>query len=84
MEESSFSCGKCGAKFKHKRNVAKHANREQCGKKRGRKPAKVVRKSSRKGANEVENETIPVSRFRVRQYITCLCMVSCSLACICQ
>ena len=64
MECSALSCGKCGATFKYKRNLAKHALLGQCGRKRG-PAAKSPRKSNRKAANGVHNEPIPISRFRV-------------------
>jgi uncharacterized C2H2 Zn-finger protein len=64
MESSALSCGKCGATFRYKRNLTKHALLGLCGKKRG-PAAKSPRKSNRKAANGVHNLPIPISRFRV-------------------
>jgi uncharacterized C2H2 Zn-finger protein len=66
MESIAHSCGKCGAPFKYKKNLTKHASLEQCGKKRGRS-VPTPRKSVRKAANSVHNEPIPISRSRVSE-----------------
>jgi uncharacterized C2H2 Zn-finger protein len=76
MDDTALSCGKCGAVFKHKKGVAKHVLREQCGRVRGRGGGcKKRRRSSRCAINGVQNEAIPVSRVAVSQIHTPLIAV---------